>query len=138
MLAFNASVLAATVDRSYTAFVLKFYALPASWGNVLTSFKISLSLSPTTVRALSDIHFRGFGMAADTFALSGEIHTCPAVVPVHSDRPLKRALVRLELSERITGASRILDHAACVRWSEIFQNAVDLILGGSALLNLFT
>lgn len=64
--------------------------------------------------------------------------TCPAIVPVYCNWPLERTLVCLEFSERIAGASRILDDTACMRRSKVFQNAVHLILRWRSLLDFFT
>lgn len=105
-----------------------------SLGTVLTSFMISLSLSPTTanpVRTFKDIP-KDVGAAK----FSAHTRTCSAVVPVHSDGSLERTLVRLELPKCITGAGGILDNATGVGWPKVFQNAVHLVLRRSTLLNL--
>lgn len=108
------------------------YAFSVSFGRVRISFMISLSSSPATANISLCITLRTVEEAFhSTLPL-----TCPPIVPVHRDRPLKQTLVLLELPQCVGCASRVPDHAASFGGAKVLQDAGQLIGGGSSLLNI--
>jgi len=84
------SFLSSLYNSSYGCNQLRSQALFVSFGSVLISFMISLSLSPTTKTSQQT-------QAHQYANLSPGKLTCPAVIPVDNHRPLERALARVEL-----------------------------------------
>ena len=64
-------------------------------------------------------------------------HTSSGVHPVNRHRRLEQALIRLELLESISGASSICDDAASLSRSKVFEDAGQLVGGGSGLLYVY-
>lgn len=105
------------------------YDFSVSFGRLLTSFMISLSFSPTTAWLLAQ--------SRPDFSMSNppNMRTCSTIVPINCHRALEQGFVALELAKSIGCACGILYHTAGLRWSKILENAVQLIAGGSSLLN---
>jgi hypothetical protein len=93
---------------------------------------ISPSLSPTTVaRSAPCFHVERMINAEHWIQ-----HTSPGVHPVNRHRCLEQALVRLELLERVGSTGSICDHTASLGGTKVFEDAGQLIGGGSGLLNV--
>ena len=111
---------------------MQLYAFSDSLGRVPMSFRISLSLSPTTI-AMSARHSSRNRILNAKHSIQ---HTSSGVHPVDRHRCLEQALIRLELLERVGSTGSICNHTASLGRAKVFEDAGQLIGGRSGLLNI--
>jgi len=78
------------------------------------NFKISDSLSPTTVAHVS---YR------KSVNIEQCIHTCPALIPVHHNRPLECIFVLRKFPYSVTDTGSALHHLPNLALSDVLENA---------------